>query len=163
MLGVRVIVTDRPANPIEPSDHFNTNVFESVNTEFAFDFDEIVEGNEEGFSEEEERDNRLVSLLNPISISSADHEATVVGYVKDVILRLQDWEEDELRFKDYVASPKTSGYQSMHMTLINKSSGINLEVQLRSTRMHMEAEYGRASHSRYKALMLPASIEQQHE
>jgi ppGpp synthetase/RelA/SpoT-type nucleotidyltranferase len=163
MLGVRVIVTDRPANPMEPTDHFDINVFESVNTEFAFDFDEIVEGNEEGFSEEEEQDNRLVSLLNPISVSSADHEATVVSYVKDVILRLQDWEEDESRFKDYVASPKTSGYQSMHMTLINKSSGINLEVQLRSTRMHMEAEYGRASHSRYKALMLPASIEQQRE
>ena len=62
------------------------------------------------------------------------------------------------RYKDYVTYPKPSGYRSVHMTLRHKECGINLEVQIRSKDMHLEAEYGRASHSNYKALALPASI-----
>lgn len=170
MLGVRVIITDRPQNPMEAmvSDHFDMNVYETVNTECDFDFDEIDE-DKEGFSDEEERDNLVISLVNSngndFSVPSTTNRATevyeaqVVGYVKDLILTLPRWLEDKTRFKDYVTRPKMSGYQSMHMTLVHAATGVNLEVQLRSSRMHMEAEYGRASHTKYKAMMLPASVD----
>ena len=46
-------------------------------------------------------------------------------------------------------------YQSLHMTLVHKESGIKMEVQIRSQRMHWEAEYGAAAHTKYKALLLP--------
>ena len=177
MLGVRVIITDRPLNPMEPmvSDYFDMNVYETVNTECDFDFDEIEEG-KEGFSEEEEQDDLRISLVRsgntaeiddgvfgPRGRVTQDYESRVVSYVKDLILALPRWGNDQSRFKDYVTRPKASGYQSMHMTLVHAATGVNLEVQLRSAQMHMEAEYGRASHSSYKAMMLPASVDQQQD
>jgi ppGpp synthetase/RelA/SpoT-type nucleotidyltranferase len=67
------------------------------------------------------------------------------------------WVENAGKFKDYVSCPKPSGYQSIHMVLVNKATGINLEVQIRSERMHFCAEHGSASHKAYKALMLPST------
>ena len=66
-----------------------------------------------------------------------------------------EWAEDRSRFKDYVTRPKTSGYQSLHMTLVHRESGVRMELQIRSQRMHWEAEHGAAAHSKYKALVLP--------
>jgi ppGpp synthetase/RelA/SpoT-type nucleotidyltranferase len=88
----------------------------------------------------------------------ASNEQTMVMSIRDVVRVLGDWSEDMKRYKDYVTYPKPSGYRSVHMTLRHKECGINLEVQIRSKDMHLEAEYGRASHSDYKALALPASI-----
>tara|TARA_B110001450_G_scaffold235367_1_gene240016 strand:- start:2274 stop:3059 length:786 start_codon:yes stop_codon:yes gene_type:complete len=50
--------------------------------------------------------------------------------------------------KDYIASPKPNGYQSLHI-LVQVSSW-TVELQLRTKDMHLEAEYGRASHASYK-------------
>ena len=53
-----------------------------------------------------------------------------------------------LRFKDYIAEPKTNGYQSLHTTLRDPSDQI-FELQIRSRDMHSSAEQGPGSHWSY--------------
>jgi len=57
----------------------------------------------------------------------------------------------ESHFQDYIASPKTNGYQSIHTLLVGLlDDDTPVEIQIRSQEMDDHAEMGSASHWSYK-------------
>ncbi len=59
------------------------------------------------------------------------------------------WQMIPGRFKDYVSTPKSNGYRSLHTSLIYENS-MRMEVQIRTHEMHRTNEFGLAAHWAYK-------------
>ena len=68
-------------------------------------------------------------------------------HIFSIITSLYKYKSDRIR--DWVNFPKNNGYEALHCTLMS-SSGIWVEVQIRSRRMHEVAEKGIAAHWSYK-------------
>ncbi|MFA5821245.1 MAG: RelA/SpoT family protein, partial [Candidatus Gracilibacteria bacterium] len=78
---------------------------------------------------------------------SVDHLYSVLGMIHS------EWKPLSRRFKDYIAVPKPNGYRSLHTVVLGiapQSIDKPVEIQIRSDRMHKEAEYGSSSHWLYK-------------
>lgn len=67
----------------------------------------------------------------------------------DAVLATKGYSEVAGRTKDYVQHAKCNGYRSLHCVVVD-AHGQSCEVQIRTPEMHQAAEYGIASHWRYK-------------
>jgi guanosine-3',5'-bis(diphosphate) 3'-pyrophosphohydrolase len=94
---------------------------------------------EKGKAFELVRDVRAVRLIVP-DVSAC---YTTLGLIHT------HWRPIPGEFDDYIAAPKDNFYQSLHTAVI-WDDGKPLEVQIRTSEMHQNAEYGIASHWRYK-------------
>ncbi len=88
-------------------------------------------------------DNVYDLLAMRIVVNSVEDCYRAMGIVHTV------WRPLPKRVKDYINLPKPNGYQSIHTTAITKAGTI-LEIQIRTQKMHHEAEYGIAAHLIYK-------------
>lgn len=85
-------------------------------------------------------DIRAVRIL----VNTVEECYNVLGLIHNLWTPVSD------NFDDYIAQPKANDYQSLHTVIIGPD-GKNVEVQIRTFKMHHYAEFGLAAHWKYKA------------
>lgn len=78
-----------------------------------------------------------------------DHLYGVLGMIHS------EWKPISKKFKDYIAVPKSNGYRSLHTVVLGiapKDFDQPVEIQIRESNMHRDAEYGIAAHWLYKEI-----------
>ncbi|MCW8833034.1 MAG: GTP diphosphokinase [Colwellia sp.] len=107
------------------------------------------------------RPKHIYSIWKKMQQKSLDFEQLFdVRAVRIVVDEIQDcysalgivhtqWRHLSNEFSDYVATPKPNGYQSIH-TVVLGPDGKSIEIQIRTEKMHQDAELGVAAHWRYK-------------
>ena len=78
-----------------------------------------------------------------IIVNKVEECYAVLGLIHQLYTPVQN------RFKDYIATPKSNGYQSIHTTVFGQD-GEMTEVQIRTNEMDRLAEIGIAAHWKYK-------------
>ncbi|HXG56561.1 MAG TPA: bifunctional (p)ppGpp synthetase/guanosine-3',5'-bis(diphosphate) 3'-pyrophosphohydrolase [Vicinamibacterales bacterium] len=73
----------------------------------------------------------------------------------------QTWSPVPGRIKDFIATPRPNGYQSLHTSVVS-DRGFPFEVQIRSSEMHRTAEEGIAAHWKYKEGRVGAGRDEQY-
>ncbi|WP_417761874.1 bifunctional GTP diphosphokinase/guanosine-3',5'-bis pyrophosphate 3'-pyrophosphohydrolase [Shewanella sp.] len=108
------------------------------------------------------REKNLYSIYNKMRTKEVKFEDVMDIYAFRVIVDTVDtcyrvlgimhglYKPRPLRFKDYIAIPKTNGYQSLHTSLIGPR-GLPVEVQIRTEDMDQMADKGVAAHWMYKS------------
>ncbi|MCK9346036.1 MAG: RelA/SpoT family protein [Bacteroidales bacterium] len=81
--------------------------------------------------------------------TTPEKEKEVCWQVYSVVTQI--YEPIPERMRDWITVPKASGYESLHIT-VRTPYGLVVEVQIRSCRMDVIAEYGVAAHWAYKGM-----------
>lgn len=82
-----------------------------------------------------------------LALHDVDAERLTCWRIYSVIAMLYRIQPD--RIKNWISHPKPSGYQALQMTVMGPDCNW-VEIQIRSERMHYEAEEGIAAHWKYK-------------
>jgi RelA/SpoT family (p)ppGpp synthetase len=85
----------------------------------------------------------LIAVRNILDTDNPNDCFTVYGIVSEIYTPVPE------KFKNYISVPKKNGYQSIHTTVIGPE-GRQVEVQIRTRKMHEIAEKGVAAHFLYK-------------
>jgi len=78
-----------------------------------------------------------------ILVETKEHCYEVLGLVHSL------WQQVSAEFDDYIVHPKLNGYQSLHTAVVGPEERV-FEVQIRTFKMHEQAEMGVAAHWKYK-------------
>lgn len=81
-----------------------------------------------------------------LDAETLDQAERLCYVVRDLLVDI--WTTVEHREKDYIANPKANGYRSIHLAV--ERDGQPFEVQIRTEKMHKQAEYGSCGHWEYK-------------
>jgi len=116
------------------------------------------------------RAKRPFSIWRKLQLKQLNFEALSDIFGFRVIVRTEEdcyralgvlhraWKVVPERFKDFISTPKTNGYRSIHTTVIGPEQQ-RVEIQIRTQEMHEVAERGVAAHWRYRERVVPEGEE----